>query len=76
MADRCRSCGEPIEWARTVNGGRIPLDPGVRLDGNIQLDDAGVAHIVPAGQGSRVTHFATCHAAAKWRRHPSRARRR
>ena len=70
---RCRSCEAPIEWALTPKGARIPLDVGIRSDGNIVVDD-GVARVVPAGEGDRVSHFATCRDAAKYRRHPSTRR--
>lgn len=35
---RCRDCGEPILWATTTSGKRIPLDPSV--------DPAGVVRLV------------------------------
>ena len=72
MADRCRSCDAPIEWAYTPKGSRIPLDPGTRPDGNINVDHDGIAHIVPAGHGTRTTHYADQHR----RRHPSSQRQR
>lgn len=64
----CRSCKAPIEWAYTVKGGRIPLDPGVFDDGNISLDDAGVAHVVKTSGPLRRSHFASCPNAARHRR--------
>jgi hypothetical protein len=56
----CKSCGAPIEWAHTKNGKRIPLDPGTVENGNITVADDGIAYIWPAGEGDRVSHFATC----------------
>lgn len=70
MSEACSSCGAPIEWARTTKGARIPLDPEPSEAGNIRLE-AGVAIIVGKGQGDRISHFATCRDAAKFRRHPS-----
>jgi hypothetical protein len=43
----CRTCKDPIRWARTVRGYPIPLDPAPRAGGNLDVDDAGVATIVP-----------------------------
>jgi hypothetical protein len=60
MTDRCRSCQALIEWAFTVKGARIPLDIGSQPAANILLDEAGVAVVVPPGQGTRTSHFATC----------------
>jgi hypothetical protein len=60
MSSHCRSCGAEIEWAVTPKGRRIPLDPGTRDDGNIQVDAWGTAWVVGAWQGDRVSHFATC----------------
>lgn len=77
MADHCRSCGAPIEWAITAKGSRIPLDPGLHPNGNIDVVD-GIAYVVPVA-GSfdppprRRSHFASCPHAA---RHRKRDRRR
>ena len=68
MASRCKSCGAPIEWALTVKGSRIPLDPGSTPDGNINVGPDGVAHVVEPGQGVRISHFATCPNARQHRR--------
>jgi hypothetical protein len=64
---RCRACGQQIEWALTTNAKRIPLDVTTSDRGNIKLTD-GVAVVVPPGIGDRVSHFATCTAAASFRR--------
>lgn len=74
MGDHCRSCGAPIEWAVTRKGSRIPLDVGSRPDANIVIDELGIAQVVPAGDGVRTSHFATCPDAAKYRRRDRRAR--
>jgi hypothetical protein len=34
----CKSCGAELEWARTVEGHRIPLDKVPVPDGNILFD--------------------------------------
>jgi hypothetical protein len=62
VADTCRSCGAPIEWAVTTKGKRIPLDPGTFDEGNIDVVD-GIAYTT--GQLTTVdrrrrSHFATC----------------
>lgn len=66
MADTCRSCGAPIEWAVTTKGKRIPLDPGTFPDGNIDLVD-GVA-LVYMATGGRRSHFASCPNSAQHRK--------
>ena len=65
---RCRSCQAPIEWATSVKGKRMPLDAAPVKGGNITLTEDGVAVVVAAGDGNRVSHFATCSAAARHRR--------
>jgi hypothetical protein len=70
----CRSCNAVIEWAYTAKGSRIPLDVEPGDKPNVQLDDAGVAHVVPAGHGDRTSHFATCPNAASHRRRTSTGR--
>lgn len=71
MADRCRYCEAPIEWALTPKGSRIPLDVGAHADGNIVVDD-GVARVLNAHDErpflARRSHFATCPSAARARR--------
>jgi hypothetical protein len=65
----CKSCGTPIEWARTEKGKRIPLDLRVRAENaNLFLDDEGVVHYVAPGEGERISHFATCPNAKTHRR--------
>lgn len=74
---RCRSCDEPIEWAVTTNGKRIPLDLGEYEDGNIILDASGVAHVVVApALPLRRSHFVSCPNAEQHRRarHPTTRR--
>ena len=47
---RCRSCGAPVLWQKTVAGCWMPLNPPVLT----VVDDAGAVH-----QG-RISHFASC----------------
>lgn len=68
MSDHCKSCGEPIDWAITRKGSRIPLDITSRPDANIVVGGDGIARVVPAGEGVRTSHFATCPNARAHRR--------
>ena len=70
MADRCRSCDAPIEWAITTKGQRIPLDEGLHDDGNLHIDD-GIA-VVTSMRPARRTHFQSCPDAARFRRKAKR----
>lgn len=71
----CRSCGAPVVWFPTVGGGRMPLDPAARPDGNVAVVD-GVAVVLGserqallAAEAPRyVSHFATCEQAGEHRR--------
>lgn len=74
---KCRSCGEPIRWAETVKGRRIPIDAQPAHDGNIRLEERGHMQpplaIVLTGQIESNTqrwrsHFASCPNAAQHRR--------
>lgn len=69
----CGSCGAAIEWVTTETNARpMPLDAEPRDDGNIVVIDDLFGHklarYVPAGEGDRVSHFATCPDAASHRR--------
>jgi hypothetical protein len=69
MTERCRSCQAPIEWAFTEKGKRIPLDRTTSSAvANIVLDPDGTARVVAAGEGDRISHFATCPNAGRHRR--------
>ena len=60
-AARCRSCGAPIEWARTTNGKALPLDVGEFDAGNIDLEDGLALYVLPLpGVARRRSHFASC----------------
>lgn len=54
----CRSCHVMIYWAITDSGKRIPVD----------CDVPGGSHPGPSLTGRGVSHFATCPAAASFRR--------
>lgn len=72
----CRSCGAEIEWARTEKGKSMPLDADPVKGGNIVVESrvatdhgmAPLAKYVTAGEGDRVSHFATCPEAKEHRR--------
>lgn len=68
----CRSCGAPIEWARTPKGKRIPLDVEPRPDGNLAFVAGELVNAagLPPEVERRVSHFATCPNAAQHRRRP------
>ena len=73
---RCKRCGAPVDWVKTVKGKNLPLDiqPSESIyKGNFVLRD-GIAHYISDGErvrlieGARYTptepvftaHFATC----------------
>ena len=69
----CRDCSANLSWARTTKGFRLPLDLEPVENGNIWLDEDGVAHVLTKGETPPagplyVSHFATCPDAAKARR--------
>jgi len=80
MADlgRCRACRAPIKWARTEKGNAIPLDPGPRTDGNLELvpGKKDVVRVVrldsPPSDFRWVTHFVTCPARRQMRKGEAR----
>lgn len=72
MSEHCRSCGEAILWARTVNGKPMPLDPEPVRGGNVRLEK-GTAHVLGPLEADAeprlyVSHFATCPQAASHRK--------
>ncbi len=67
---RCRSCDAPIVWATTPSGRKMPLSAVADGHGNVRLRSDGVALVVALGEGSYVSHFATCPQAAQHRRRP------
>lgn len=84
MADHCRSCGAPIQWAETRKGRRIPLDPDPAEDGNVVIVKEvrvgalyrNVADVLSAAALAALSpdrlrfksHFATCPNARSHRR--------
>lgn len=77
----CKSCGEPIYFIRSVGGKYIPVDAETRLfkrsldgpdqivtrEGDVLRCVLDVAPEEAEGVGY-LSHFATCPAAAAWRR--------
>jgi len=57
-ADKCKSCGAPIVWVRSVINKPIPLDPKIY---RVVTEDGVVVK-------GRISHFATCPNADKFRR--------
>jgi hypothetical protein len=65
---KCRSCGAEVEFVKTLAAGKlIPLDAASVEKGNIRLE-GGFAVYCRAGEGDRISHFATCPQAKGWRR--------
>lgn len=62
----CRACHARILWVKTSSGRSMPLDAVPTSDGNVLLDDEGIAHV--QGQSSSLfpgdtlymPHHATC----------------
>lgn len=76
---RCRACAEPIVWAKTADGKTMPVDAEPNPRGTLILtrtiDDHATVRMATAGdpQGLRwMSHFASCPAASKFRRKPSK----
>ena len=67
---RCRSCRALIEWVHTEAGKRMPVEE--QEGGNVLVDadlvGERVARYVGDGEGTHVSHFATCPQAAAWRK--------
>jgi len=69
--ERCRSCREPIVWARTPAGKLMPLDPTPTEQGNVEMvDGLAVVHHQPTLTDTNLymPHFATCPEGATWSR--------
>jgi hypothetical protein len=79
----CDGCGRTIRFCQTTKGSVMPVDPNPNPDGNVRLRHAAgggwLAEVMTKAdlavfQGPRYTpHFATCSAAAEYRR-PRRRR--
>lgn len=77
---RCRSCDEPIRWAKTPSGKSIPLNATPTHEGNVAVRvEAGIARayvlvgVELANMRSRqpllyTAHHATCAQRDEWRR--------
>ena len=71
---RCRSCGAPVIWVTTSEGKSMPVDPDIEHGGNVYLQAMGNGEIYAvvgkpsAEERGRLSHFATCPHAEKWRR--------
>ncbi len=71
----CRSCHQPIVWAWTTKGKKLPLDPEPSPAGNVLL--AGTtAHVLSAADSATLraidqalwtSHLVTCPDAGAWR---------
>ncbi len=64
---RCRSCGAPLTWAKTLRGKNMPFDGQIvvlRTEGN-PLKDRLVDYV---DTDVTKTHFETCPQANDWRR--------
>ncbi len=76
MTDRCTKCEVPVRWVRTVNNKPMLVDREPSEDGNLVLIDTTVgtrAIVVKSdrefvGLPRHKSHFATCVAAASFRR--------
>lgn len=56
----CRSCNAPLRWVKTTTGADMPLNPDLRVGGNIELID-GIAHVVkPDGTPRYTSHHSDC----------------
>ena len=72
----CRSCAAEIRWVYTESGARMPIDALPTADGNLIVDNHGVAHVITlplvgppaAGRARYVSHFATCNSPLAHRR--------
>lgn len=66
----CRGCSARMEWVKSADGKNVPLDPEPHPDGNIVIDDEGVALYAERGSFPvmYLSHFATCPRADEFRR--------
>lgn len=74
----CRSCGQQIDWVKTVHGKNMPVDgdyiPYDDADiGTVIITDGGNVYKVAEGRSyptveGRVSHFSTCPQAEEWRK--------
>lgn len=73
----CGSCGAPVFWMATCTGGRMPIDCEPVAAGNCLILEGDVVEVLgkKGAEVARVngetlyqSHFASCSAAAKWRK--------
>lgn len=82
MAKKCSGCGADVEWVTTTANRKMPLNLGPALDGNIILTEAGRAQALgpielaalPPGTVRRMSHFAACPDAGRFRAAPASGR--
>ena len=58
----CKSCRQLVCWVVMAKSGRrMPIDPTPAANGNLVLDNQGMAHVdSQAGRAKFISHFATC----------------
>jgi hypothetical protein len=72
IQSKCRSCGAPVLWLKTMRGKTMPVDAEPHPAGTIDVHE-GVAYMVPGdvpvpGRPLYRSHFVTCPEAARWRK--------
>lgn len=67
-ASPCKSCGKPIVWARTFTNKSTPLELVGLAEGNVRINEDGIAVVRGRGFGPYRSHFATCLQAQQWRK--------
>ncbi len=80
MSDRCQKCPAKVRWAKTVNNKPMLVDLEPSEDGNLVLiDTAGGTRAIVVksarefvGLPRHKSHFATCVAAASFRKSKER----
>lgn len=56
-SDTCKNCHQPIVWAKSEKGFRVPLDPDPSPDGTLRLEGPFVRY---SQFGDRTSHNKTC----------------
>ena len=73
MARPCKSCNEPLIWAKSVTTGKnVPLNATMVLGGEFQFSDINKQTVVatstpPVDRPGYRSHFVTCPARNLWR---------
>ena len=76
---KCRSCGAKIFWGELASGRKMPVDylpienGNIIVKGSVQrcvepFDHYTRIEVTAAGNGTHVSHFATCKQANLWRK--------